>query len=246
MGKNLDRLLQLFMLSEEKSFILDFDKDIEVHLQNLEDYEKKTGKKIHLLLFQKQIDLVWNYFKIKYNDTQKFESLYISKEDRKDMEFFIKRNKVFDKLRKGINELPWDYFQFSPWEDLIVDDIYYTFKSYCNRITIWAVDFTNPMGTHYIGRSDEIKRETYQCYVYGMEDVLNSYRAIGNFLTPSDPYKKLGLPHNFEFSELMNDNTSHLHRFPTYYRLQKDSMTGEQSVKKFIGYPKDLNHFRGE
>lgn len=226
-NKNLERLLQKYSFPNNKSFWQ--ENEIEEHLQILENYEKENNKKIHLLYFEDQQKTIWEKFNIDFRNSHKYENPYCSR-------------KVKEKLIDGIISLPWDYFHYSPWNDIIIDDIYYKFDFWRNEIKIWAVDFTKPKGTGVIEESNEKKRRVFYCDVLGFDDMSNIYKTIGNFLQPTELYFGLDYKSKFTIQPVCTGTT--YERFPIHYRIIKDIKKNEQDkIMKFIGYPKKSTHF---
>ncbi len=224
---NLERLKSKYKILTDPLFSND---SLEKHLTNLEKYENEKGKKIYLLNYDEQRE----FAKQKFFINQLYEKNSIEKKVSEDVE---------KKLLEGIIDLPWDYFHYVPWEHIIVDDIYYSIKTYRDWITIWAADFTKPKGMGRIGRSDEVKSSVYFCDVIGLEEDGRLKTGLANFYHPDEHF--FGMPYEFTFRESPKTKYITYKKFPVYYGILKGVLPEDESkVKKFVGYPKKETHFR--
>ncbi|MCK4446616.1 MAG: hypothetical protein KAW56_06000 [Candidatus Marinimicrobia bacterium] len=197
------------------------------YLDYIQRYEEEKNKKVTHIFYDFQQKKGVKKFDVNTNNLIEY-----TKQELTDLR---------EKLYEGILDLPWEYFHYFPWEPVIIDDIYYRFDNYRNRVAIWAVDFTKPLEKRVIGPRDD-RKHVYTCHFFGLDDVYHAYYAIGFFYQPYTGYLNIPYGNNLLYSLSPTTWGVKQSTFPFYYRIMGIGKE-KGKIKKFIGYPKYSTHF---
>lgn len=236
--KNFKKLLDKYNFYNESTGKIEgnfWGDDLYDYLKYLKEYEEENSKEVTLLYSSFHIEKAKEKFNIDF-----------SKENLSTKPYF--GDQINQKLLNSILELPWERFHYSPWSDLIVDDVYFSFNEFQDRVTIHATDFTISRREDCIGRSDEIKINVYFANTLILSDRGRSRKGEQAFYHPTK--SRFGACNRYVVNSCHAVRSiQYLRHFPTHYSLLKDiykvksdySNKEYKIIKKYIGYPRKGN-----